>query len=146
MWIRYAYPDLTADRHKSYMTSSESRDCPSDKKMTIGVLNPESLALNWVSWSTFTFVHSIAAPLLCVRWQGPCRSLYRPTKGCVQSTFPPAHLGCLCYRFPKEPSHHSQYMPITIATKYLGGAAKEHNAICILSNTRGCSLSCCHLS
>ena len=146
MWIRYAYPALTADRHKSYMTSSERQDFPSDKKMIIGVLNPESLDLNWVSWSTLTFVHSIAAPIPRVRWRGPCRSSYCPGNCCVQSTFPPAHLVCLCHRFPREPSHHSQYTPITIAAKYLGGAVKEDNAICILSGTRGCSLSCCHLS
>ncbi len=47
---------------------------------------------------------------------------------------------CFCYRFPTEPSNHSQYTPITISAKYLGGAVKEDNAICILPDTIGLEL------
>jgi len=107
------------------MTSSERLHSPSDKKMITGVLKSRVNSFELGVPVILTCVHSTVAPIPCGRWQGPCRSPYRRANCCVQSTFPLAHLACLCCRFPREPSHHGQYNPMIITANIpLGGGQR----------------------
>ena len=121
--MKYTYPALTAARHKSYMIASERPHSPSDKKMTTGVLKSQSINFVLVFSHNLTSVRSIVAPIPYERCQGPCRSPCRRTSCYVQLNSPLVHLVCLCYHFPRGPSHCSQKTPVTS----LGNIPRGHD-------------------
>ena len=136
---------MTADRHKSYTTSSEREHSPSDKKMITGVLESGVISFElgiMVDKHLCAFhcrsntVRAVARTLL--------KSVPRPLRPINLST---SSSGVLVLSFskrtfPSQSIHSELQSPLT----YLGSAVKEDNAICISSDIRGRSLSYCHLS